>query len=141
MPGTTNPLHHIVATTYTEILGDSGKVAEARAAFETVLALETTLASPELGTTLASRGTFELAQHKWADAISYSERAITAFEASGGAEDLSLWRPLASVATAKRELDPKAEVKPLLERAIAIGMKAQLAASDLQPLKDQLAKL
>ena len=141
IPGTGNPIYHVIATTEAEILGADGKLAESRAAFDAVLALEDKLKSPELATSLASRAALELADHKWAAAAQLEERSIALYEASGGAEHLSLWKPLAGLAQARRGLDPKADVKPLLDRAIAIGVKAQISPQDMNPIRDQLAKL
>ena len=140
-PGPTDPAYHTVATTHAEILGAEGRAAEARKAFDDVLALEAANKSPELGLTLASRATFELAQARWQDAAGFEERSIAAYEALGGHEDLSLWKPLAGLAQARRALDKKADVKPLLDRALAIGIKAQVPAADLDPIRAQLANL
>jgi tetratricopeptide (TPR) repeat protein len=141
IPGPMNPIYHVIATTHAEILGAAGRVTESRKAFDEVLELEAKTRSPELGTTLAARATLELAQAQWKDAAKFEERAIAAYEAAGGTDHLSLWKPLAGLARARRALDPKAAVKPLLDRAIAIGLKAQLTAEDLNPIRDQLAKL
>ena len=141
IPGPTSPTYHVVATTRAEVLGASARVLESRKAFDDVLALEDQAKSPELATTLAARATLELAQARWKDAEGFEERAIAAYEAAGGPDDLSLWKPLAGLAQARRALDKKADVKPLLDRALAIGVKAQLTAGDLDPIRDQLAKL
>jgi len=141
VPGPTSPMFHVIATTHGEVLGALHRVDEARATFDEVLALELKLKSPELATTLASRGQLELAEHAWADAAAFEERAIEAYEATGDKEHLALWKPLAGLATARRELDPKADVRPLLERAVAIGTKAQVKDADMKPIKDALAKL
>ncbi|HEY6037936.1 MAG TPA: serine/threonine-protein kinase [Kofleriaceae bacterium] len=141
IPGTANPIYHVIATTEAEILGARGKLAESRAAFDEVIALEDKLKSPELGTTLASRAALELSDHKWAAAAQLEERSIACYEASGGPEHLSLWKPLAGLAQARRGLDPKADVKPLLDRAMATAVKAQLGAEELDPIRDALAKL
>ncbi|HEY6032686.1 MAG TPA: tetratricopeptide repeat protein, partial [Kofleriaceae bacterium] len=140
-PGPTNPAYHTVSTTRAEVLGAAGRVAESRKAFDEVLVLEATNQSPELGMTLASRASLELGQARWKDAAAFEERSIAAYEASGGPEDLSLWKPLAGLAQARRALDKTADVRPLLERALAIGMKAQLPAADLEPIRAQLAGL
>ena len=140
IPGPMNPIYHVIATTHAEVLGAAGRVAESRKAFDEVLALEDKAKSPELGTTLASRAALELAQAQWKDAAKFEERAIAAYEAAGGPEHLSLWKPLAGLAQARRALVPQADVKPLLDRALAIGIKAQLTADDLNPIRDQLAK-
>jgi eukaryotic-like serine/threonine-protein kinase len=134
-PGTSSPLYHVIATTYAEVLSAS-KPIQARAAFDEVLALEIDLKSPELGTTLAARGKLELDQHQYAAAAKFEERSIAAYEATGGVEDLSLWKPLAGLAVARRALDPKAEVKPLFDRAVAIGTKAQISAEDMKSIVD-----
>jgi hypothetical protein len=141
VPGTANPLYHVIGTTYAEVLGRNHKPTEARAAFDEILVLEHNLSSPELGTTLAARGNLELAEHEWAAAARFEQQAIAAYEAIGGPEHLSLWKPLAGLAAARRELNPKADVKPLLDRAIAIGTKAQISADDMNPIRDALAKL
>jgi tetratricopeptide (TPR) repeat protein len=141
VPGKSNPLYHVIGTTYAEVLGRSSKPTEARAAFDEILVLEHGASSPELGTTLEARGNFELAEHKWADAAKFEEQSIKAYEAIGGAEHLALWSPLAGLAAARRQLNPKADVKPLLDRAIAIGTKAQISADDMNPIREALAKL
>ncbi|HET9990830.1 MAG TPA: tetratricopeptide repeat protein [Kofleriaceae bacterium] len=141
IPGPTSPTYHVVATTRAEVLGGSGRVAEARKAFDDVLALEDQNKSPELGTTLTARATLELAQDRWKDAATFEERAIAAYEAVGGPGHLSLWKPLAGLAQARRALDKKADVKPLVDRALAIGVKAQLTAEELDPIRAQLANL
>ena len=140
-PGPTSPTYHVVATTRAEVLGASARVSESRKAFDDVLALEDQTKSPELGTTLTARATLELAQARWKDAEGFEERAIAAYEVAGGPDDLSLWKPLAGLAQARRALDKKADVKPLLDRALAIGVKAQLTADDLDPIRNQLASL
>jgi tetratricopeptide (TPR) repeat protein len=135
IPGTGNPIYHVIATTEAEILGASGKLVESRAAFDAVLALEDKLKSPELATTLASRAALELGDHKWALAAQLEERSIALYEASGGPEHLSLWKPLAGLAQARLGLDPKADVKALLDRAIAIGIKAQISPDDMRSVR------
>ena len=141
IPGPTSPTYHVVATTRAEILGASARVSESRKVFDDVLALEDHNKSPELGTTLTARATLELAQARWKDAEGFEERAIAAYETAGGRDDLSLWKPLAGLAQARRALDNKADVRPLLDRALAIGIKAQLTDGDLNPIRDQLANL
>lgn len=140
-PGPTTPTYHTVATTRAEVLGAAGRVAESRKLFDEVLALEDANQSPELGTTLAARGTLELAQGRWKDAAQLEERAIAAYEKAGGRDHLSLWKPLAGLAQARRALDKTADVRPLLERALAIGIKGELAADELAPIRAQLAAL
>ena len=141
VPGPTSSLYHVVATTEAEILTALGRFADARAAFDATIELETKAQSIELPTTLASRGALEFDAGKWASAASYDERSIAAYEAIGGKDHLEMWRPLAALADARRKLDPKADVKPLLERAVEIANKAQVKESDLAPIRDALAKL
>ncbi|HEY1810869.1 MAG TPA: tetratricopeptide repeat protein [Kofleriaceae bacterium] len=141
VPGTTSPLYHVVATTEAEILTAMGKAADARVAFDALEQLEVASHSPVLPTTLASRAELELGQHAWADAAAFEERSIAGFEAMSGKDALDLWKPLAGLATAKRGADPKADVRAILVRAVAIATKAQLRDSDLAPLRDELAKL
>src|SRR6185437_4703308 len=83
-PGPTDPAYHTVATTHAEVLGAEGRAAEARKAFDD-----------------------ELAQARWQDAAGFEERSIAAYEALGGHDDLSLWKPLAGLAQARRALDKK----------------------------------
>ncbi|MFT3697068.1 MAG: hypothetical protein QM831_28255 [Kofleriaceae bacterium] len=137
MPGPTSPLYHVIATTYAEVLGRTNPT-DARVAFEDVVKLETDLKSPELGTSLASRGELELAQNKPKDAAVYFDRSIAAYE-SISKDHLSLWKPLAGLARARHAIDPKADVRPLFERAIAIGVKAQISDEDMQPIKEAMS--
>ena len=141
IPGKLSPPYHTVSTTRAEILGAAGRVEESRKAFDDVLELELQTRSPELATTLAARATLELAQARWTDAAAFEQRAIAAYEAAGGPDNLLLWKPLAGLAQARHALDPKADVKPLLDRALAIGIKAQLAGEELDPIRAQLANL
>jgi eukaryotic-like serine/threonine-protein kinase len=139
VPGTASPLYHVVATTEAEVLSSMGKVAEARAAFDAAIELEQTTQSPVLATTLASRADLELGQRAYADAIALEERSITGFETMGGKDSLDLWRPLAGLATAKRAIDPHADVRLILTRAVAIATKAQIRDADVAPLREALA--
>ena len=141
VPGKASPLYHVVATTEGEILTAMGKPAEARAAFDAVLDLEQSTKSPLLATTLTSRAELELGQHAWADAAAFEERAIAAFEAMAGKDALDLWKPLAGLARARHALDPKADVRPILTRAVAIATKAKVQDADLAPIRDALAHM
>ncbi|HTR53297.1 MAG TPA: serine/threonine-protein kinase [Kofleriaceae bacterium] len=139
--GEGNPLSHAVLTTRAEALAAAGRRPDARAQFDQAIALETRYSSPYLAATLTSRGALELAEKKWRDAAAFDERAITAAEAAGGKESPELWLPLAGLARADVELGKRADARPLLERALAIGAKAQVPARDLAPARDLLAKL
>jgi hypothetical protein len=121
------------------VLSSQGNVAAARAAFDAAIDLEQKTTSPVLATTLASRAELELAQHAYADAIALDERSIIAFETMGGKDALDLWRPLAGLATAKRAVDPRADVRAILTRAVAIATKAQVRDAEVAPLREALA--
>ncbi|HUJ57986.1 MAG TPA: tetratricopeptide repeat protein [Kofleriaceae bacterium] len=139
--GPDNPLGQVVSTTRAEALAAQGKLADARAQYDAVIASESKTRSPFLGQTLGSRATMELAAKQWAEAAALEQRAIVAFEAAGGKDSPDLWQPLTGLARADVELGHPADARPLLERAIAIGERAQIAASDLAPTRDLYAKL
>jgi tetratricopeptide (TPR) repeat protein len=139
VPGPTHAVYHTVATTHAQILAAMHRVVEARAAYDAVLELEVQAHSPELAETLAARGALELGDKKWADAVTFLDRSIAGYEAIGGKDHLDLWRPLADLAAAKRALDPKSDVRPLLERALALGVKARLPDGKLRPIREALA--
>jgi len=105
-----------------------------------LLTLEHNLASPELGITLAARGTFELAEHKWADAAKFEAQAIAAYEAIGGPEHFSLWKARGTGRRAPRAR-PEGGCEAAPRPAIAIGTKAQISADDMNPIRDALANL
>jgi len=139
--GEANPLSHAVLTTRAEALAAAGRRPDARVQYDQAIALETKYSSPFLAATLASRGALELADKKWRDAAAFEERAVAVAETTGGKESPDLWEPLAGLARADFELGKRADARPLLERALAIGARAQIPAQDLAPAKDLLAKL
>ncbi|MGE3766472.1 MAG: tetratricopeptide repeat protein [Kofleriaceae bacterium] len=120
VPGTAHPLYHTVLTTLGEVQQSFDDLASARASIDRALALETESKSPMLATTLTSRADLALAERKWSDAIAYAERAIAALEASGGAQNPELWRPLSKLARAQQELKQPALARKSAERALAI---------------------
>jgi tetratricopeptide (TPR) repeat protein len=140
--GKPNPLYHAIATTRAEALVAGGKLDEARKQYDEVLALEVKTQSAYLGPTLSSRANLELGASKWADAVTFEQRAIAAVEATGGKTSPDLWQPLTGLAQANIRLKRPASVtRPLLERAIAIGEKAQIAERDLKLARTLLKEL
>jgi hypothetical protein len=139
--GEANPLSQAVLTTRAEALAAAHRTADARAQYDDAIALELKYTSAYLAQTLASRGALELADKKWSDAATFEQRAIAAAEAAGGKESPELWQPLAGLARADIELGRRSDAKPLLERAIIIGEKAQVAAQDLAPARELLDRL
>jgi hypothetical protein len=75
------------------------------------------------------------------EAAAFYERAIAFAESTGGKDSPELWRPLTRLAEAKIRLGDKAAAKPLLERALAIGTKAQIDAAELEPIRAAQAQL
>jgi len=141
VPGPDHPLTQTVATTRAEILAAAGRAADARALYDTLLAGEDRVHSPVLPTTQSSFARFAADQRDLALATTFAERAIAGFEASGGKDAGDLWQPLAILGIAKLGLGQPAAARPLLERAIAIGEKQQLAPSDLAAARAALATI
>lgn len=140
-PGTAHPMYHTIATTHAETLHTAGRLAEARAAFDAVLALEEQTRSPVLATTLASRASLAVAEKQWTAAAAFAERAIAGFEASGGSDNPELGRPLTTLAEARLALRRPADARALVERALAIGAKANASDTELAPTRAVLARL
>jgi eukaryotic-like serine/threonine-protein kinase len=139
--GRQNAMTHAVMTTRAEALTAAGRFSDARAAYDEVIALETKQASPLIGPIMSSRASMEITAKQWPAAASYAQKAIAALEASGGKEAPELWQPLTSLARADIQLKRPGEAKPLLERALAIGDKAQVSAADLAPTRALLSQL
>ncbi len=135
VPGTAHPLYHTVLTTLGEIRQAAGDRAGARAALDEVLALEAKTTSPMLPTTLASRADLAIADKAYADAAALSARAVAELESAVGAMNHELWRPLASLATAHRELKHLPLARANADRALAIAAAAKLADPDLADLR------
>jgi tetratricopeptide (TPR) repeat protein len=141
-PGVDHPTYHVVATDYAESLTAAGRYKEARALYDEVFALEAKTSSTTLPQTQVSRAELALVEHQYADAASYSERSVAGYEAAGGKDNPELWRPLSSLGRAKLALGkPASEVRPLLERAIAIGERIKLHELDLAATREALARL
>ena len=141
IPGKDSPDYHVVATDRADAVVAEGKLAEAHALFDDLLAQENALHSTTLPMTQTSRAQLALAEGKPADAQAYAELAITGFETAGGKDNPELWRPLAVLGRALALLGKPADARPVLERAIAIGTAVQLAPAQLQPARAALAKL
>jgi tetratricopeptide (TPR) repeat protein len=139
--GPNHPMSHGIATTRADILVAVGRRDEARAAFDELLAREAKLGSPILSSTQASRAALAVLDHDWATAADLDTRAITGVEASAGKDSEELVKPLTGLAQADIGLTKPADARPLLERAIAIGEHAKLAAADLAPARAALASL
>ncbi|MDB4958911.1 MAG: serine/threonine kinase family protein [Myxococcales bacterium] len=139
--GEANPLYHAVATTHAEALAAAGHLTEARAELDEIVSLEVKASSALLGETLTSRGTIEIGAKQWTSAQGFDQRAIATFEATNGKDSPELRLPLIGLAQAAIGLGKPAEARPLLVRAIQIGEKSQLGASDLAPTRALLAGL
>jgi tetratricopeptide (TPR) repeat protein len=138
--GTANPLYHNIATTRAEALSAAGHTAESHALYDRVIALELDAKSAILGPTLGSRAQRSIAEKKWAEAASFAQRSVTAIESFAGKDSPDLWMPLATLGQATLELGRPGEARAYLERAIAIGEKAQVSPSDLAPIRKLLAR-
>jgi tetratricopeptide (TPR) repeat protein len=140
-PGTAHPLYHTIATTYGEVLTAAGRLAEARTVLADVLALEAKTSSPVVAATQTALAAVALAQHAWLEAAELADHARAAIETGDGKDSADLVEPLTELALAKIQLKDPAAARVLLERAIAIGGKAQLDAPELAPAKAALAAL
>jgi len=141
IPGKDSPDYHVVATDRADAVVAEGKLAEAHALFDELLAQENALHSTTLPMTQTSRAQLALAEGKPADAQMFAELAIAGFEAAGGKDNPELWRPLAALGRALAALGKPADARSVLERSIAIGTAVQLAPAQLQPARTALAKL
>ena len=124
--GEEHPNYHETATAHFEVLYRLGRIAEARKRSNDVLALEKRTSSPTLPVSHSARAELELAQRDYKEAASHASAAIAAFEQLGGADNVELWRPLTRLAQAQLGLGDRAAAKSLLERAVAIGERAQI---------------
>jgi tetratricopeptide (TPR) repeat protein len=140
-PGKDQYSYHVVATDHADVLRAAGRIAEARSLYEDTLALEAKTHSTALPTTQTSRAELALAEKAWSDAEAYAEKAVAGFEAAGGAENPELWRPLTALGRAKIGLGKKADARPLLEHAMAIGQRVHLPDALIAPTREALSKL
>ena len=141
LPGPTDPSYHTIATDRADALVAAGRLADAHAAFDAVLALEDKHHSTTLPATLASRARLALVEHAWADAASFAERSIAGFEAAGTKDNPELWRPLTALAEARLGAGDARAARPLVERALAIGQKSNIPDDDLAPTRALAARL
>ena len=143
VPGKSNAMYHGIMTDRAEVLIGIKRYADARASLDELLAIEIRVHSPTLPQSQAVRAALALAEHKWADAARFAQQSIDGYETLGGKDNPALWRPLTWLAEARLGLAPKstAEARALLERAVAIGKKAQIDEADLAPTRDVLARL
>ncbi len=140
-PGVENPMYHQLATDYADTLVAAGRTADARALLDDVLAIEAKEHSSVEPATLAARADAAAADKSWADAQAFADRAIAAYEAAGGKDNPALWRPLTTRARAELVAKHADAARALLERAIAIGERAQVTEPDLAPTRQLLAQL
>jgi tetratricopeptide (TPR) repeat protein len=141
VPGPTNEMYHQLLTDYADTYVAAGQLAEARKMFDDAFALETQNKSPILPITQTSRAELALVERAWPEAIALATKAIAALEQTGGKDNPALWRPLTALAKAKLGQGHPADARPLLERAIAIGEKAQVDAAELAPARTALTTL
>ena len=139
--GDKNPITHVVGTTRAEALVALGRLDEARTEYDAVLAVEAETRSMFLGATLTSRTAMAVEGKAWADAVFYGQRAVAALEDAGGKDSPALVQALVVLARAHAALGRPAVARPLLERALAIGERAQLADADLAPARALLDEL
>jgi len=139
--GDANPVAQAVATTRAEALAAAGRLVEARAAFDAVIALEIEHQSPLLGSTWSSRMASDLAAKQWADAAADARRAIAAIQTVSGTDSPDLVQPLAGLGRAELALGRKADARAPAARALALAEAAQLSSDDVEPLRKLLAEL
>jgi tetratricopeptide (TPR) repeat protein len=135
LPGPKHPLYHTVLTTMGEVQQAFGDLAAARASIDRALALETETKSPMLATSLTARADLALVERKWPEAVTFAERAIAALEVAGGAQNPELWRPLAKLARAQRELKQPELAKAAVARALAIIDAAKIDEPEAAALR------
>ena len=140
IPGKLSPDYHVIETDHADALVAQGKLKEAHALFDDLLAREVNLTSTTLPQTQTSRALLALAEKRDADAERFAAQAISGFEAAGGKDNPELWRPLAALGRALAA-EHKPEAKEALERAISIATRLQLWSALTQPARDALAKL
>jgi eukaryotic-like serine/threonine-protein kinase len=140
VPGKTHVNYHQIATDRAEVLGVAGHFKEAHAAYDGVLALEETNHSPLLAHTKSSRAQLALEEHAWADAETWAERAIHDFEARGGTDNPHLWLPLTRLGEARIGRGDLAGARQALERALAIGTRAEVTPQDLDRTREAFVK-
>jgi len=139
--GRGHPFWHNVATTHAELLVVDGKLADAKKLFDEVLAIEEKAHADYLPYTLMARSRLALVEKKWAEAATFAERSIAAYEAAGGSEAPELWKPLAALATAKINLGKSADARALVDRALAIANAAKIRDAEREPIRAALAAL
>ena len=141
IPGKDSPDYHVIETDRADAAVAEGKLAEAHALFDDVLARETALHSTTLPVTQTSRAQLALAEGKPAEAQAYAEQALSGFETAGGKDNPERWRPLSALGRALAALGKPDDARKALDSAIAIGTTLQLAPALLEPARAALAKL
>ncbi len=141
VPGPTSETYHQLLTDYADTYVAAGKLVEAKHMFDDAFALEAQTKSVILPVSQTSRAELALVERAWPEAATFADQAIAGFEGLGGKENPLLWRPLTALAHARIAQGKPADARPLLERAITIGDKAQIDAGDLAPARAALAGL
>jgi tetratricopeptide (TPR) repeat protein/predicted Ser/Thr protein kinase len=141
VPGVDNPMYQQIATDYADTLVAANRPADARTLLDAVIAVEDKQASALLPLTLAARADAAVAAKAWDDAAADADRSISGYEAAGGKDNAPLWRPLTTRARVALAHGHAADARPLLERAIAIGQRAQVTDEDLAATRQMLAQL
>jgi hypothetical protein len=139
VPGTAHVMFHQLATDYADTLVAAGKLDDAHKVFDEALALEEANHSSVLPATQAARAELALAEKAWPEATKLAEQSIAGYETVGGKDNAALWRPLTALGRARLGSGQAASAKEALDRALAIGEKAQISAADLAPTRDALA--
>src|SRR5205823_7712763 len=109
--------------------------------FDDLIAIEQRVRSTALPMTLASRAELALAEHAWADTVTFAQHSVEGFEAQGGKDNPELWRPLATLGRAELELGKRDDARVHLERAVAIAGKLELTADGIAKAREALAQL
>ena len=141
IPGKASPDYHVLETDHADAIIALGKLAEARALLDDLLAREEALHSTTLPVTQTSRAQLALAEQQSALAERFASLAVTGFETAGGKENPQLWRPLAALGRALAAEGKSAQAREALEASIAIATRVQLAPGLSQPARDALTQL
>jgi tetratricopeptide (TPR) repeat protein len=141
VPGVAHPFYHQLVTDYADTLIAAKRFADAHARLDELFVLEQANQSPTLPASQTTRAELALAEGKWSDAETYAALAIAGYEAAGGKDNPTLWRPLTALARAKIGEGKPGDAKPLVARALAIGTQAQISDDDLAPTKALVAQL
>jgi eukaryotic-like serine/threonine-protein kinase len=139
--GRNHPYYVTINATHGELLLAAGKIAEAKAAYGESLVAAEAQKSTYVAAVLAGRAEVARAETKWAEAATYDERSIAAFEKLAGTDAIDLYKPLTGLAIDNIELGKLREAKPLLDRARAIAEKNHVPELLLATLRATIKRL